>query len=219
MKRITKIVAVAAIACTSLANADQGRKVVILETGKGGIELILSAPGFVSDPTDFSGNPGVSKFENNYKGQIVIDKQAAFGANIGATGKVSYSAQIEKTSSKNSNDGGFTNSSVAEGLLKKEGLKFADAKIVSNKPNLVDGNINVTYTICAQPITDHPRPERECAIVSTSVTKDHLQSAGVMVAVIESNVQDYNESPEKYYRRVEKAFDDLMQNSTARMRP
>lgn len=220
MKVTTKIAAVTLMAVTSVCYAQQVRKEVILETGKGGIELKLSVPDLpISGPMDFSGNPGISKFDNNYKGRIVTDRQVLFSTKLGNTGYAFYKARVSKASSKNIDDEGFTNKSVAESLLKSQGLKFSEAHVLEGKPDLISGNSNATYKICAKPVFEKTKNEFDCSIVSTSVTKDRLQALGIMSLIIEEDVQAFNSNPEKYDRRVEKAFDDMMSNSKARMLP
>lgn len=168
-------------------------------------------------PYDFSGNDGVFKYDYTNKGRNYSDRKVAFRAKLGETGSMIYKVTLSKVSSKNTNDEGFTNNNTANYLLETEGLKLADAKPIENRFIPLDNAITETVKVCGQPVTDHPRPERECAIVVTSVTNDHLQSVGLMAVVTEKNVDAYNENTEKYSKRTDNAF-NYMNESKAKFK-
>ena len=217
MNRITKIAAVALMAFAVTGQAQTAKKEFTIDTGKGGIELKISVPEMAQGPYDFSGNDGIFKYDFTNKGRNYSDRKVAFIAKLGETGSMGYKFTLSKASSKNADDEGFTNKTTANQLLETEGFKLADAKPIENRFIPLDNAITETVKVCGQPVTDHPRQERECAIVVTSVTNDHLQSVGLMAVVKEKDVDAYNANPEKFSKRVDNAF-NYMNESKAKFK-
>ena len=218
MKLTTKIAAVCLMAVASVSYAQVAKKEVVLDTGKGGIELTVSVPSVVQGPMDFSGNDGVFKYDYTNKGVNYSVRKAMFGTHMGSTGTLQYFVTLSKVSSKNRNDEGFTPRNTAAYLLDTEGFKIKDAKKIDNLITPFNDGITETYEICGQPVTDHPRSERECAVVVASVTKDYLQSIGMMASIVEKNVEAFNSNKDTYIQKVENAL-KYMGESNARIKP
>lgn len=217
MNCVTKIVAVALMAFAATAQAQEGRKEFTMDTGKGGIEIKLSLPGFANGPTDFSGNPGFSNPDVRADGVTVKAREVAFGAALGQSGYVDYRVSITKTDSKTDKLNAIR---LAKKMLEKTGQKLEDAhELKTGIKILKSDSDSYTYALCSQPVFDKPQPERLCSIIGTSVTNDGKQTIAVMVSVGEKDVDAYNANPEKFEKRANKAFSDMISNSTVRLLP
>lgn len=216
MKVITKIAAVALMAIAATAHAQQPRKEFTMETGKGGIEVKVSLPDFVSDPVDFSGNPGVAKVNVSANGVSVKGQEAAFVAPLGETGLVDYRVSMIKTDSRTDT---LKSVEMTTKFLKKHGQKFsANDEIETQYPILPNGD-NHTYLVCSQPVFEQPENKRDCTIIETSVSSDKKQSVVMMATIIEKDVDAYNANPARYEKAAYKAFSDMMKNSKVKLLP
>lgn len=216
MNRITAFAAIALMTFAATVHAQTARKVTTLETGKGGIEVKVSLPEFVTDPMDFSGNPGVAKVDVSANGVHVKGQEARFTAPLGQTGWVDYRVSMVKTDSKT--DTGKVVELTTK-FLKTVGQKFSDAKEIDTQYPILPTGDNHTYLICSQPVFEQPKKERDCTIIEAAVTKDKKQSVVMMATIIENDVEAYNANPEKFLKRANKAFNDMMENSKVKLLP
>jgi len=216
MKRITKIFAVALMAFAATAQAQMARKVFILETGKGGVEVQVSLPEFVKGPFDFAGNPGIAKVDVSGNGVTVKGQEAMFGSQLAETSIVDYRVSMTKTDSKTDSANNIASTTK---FLKKKGLKFTEAQEIETQFPIIPNGDNRTYLICSQPVFEQPKNEIDCTIIESSVTSDKKQSVVMMVTIIEQNVDAYKANPAKYEKAANKMFRDMMSNSMVKRLP
>lgn len=215
MKRITAFSALALMAFAATAQAQMARKEVILDAGKGGIELKVSVPAKMAGPMDFSGNDGVGGGEISSNGVTLYGKEAKFSGKLGETGWLTYLTTVGSTTSNTSK---FSNDGLAKEILLKTGQKVADAKRIETTNPLIDDGVSVTYSVCGKVIFEQYENENACSIVQTSVSKDRKKSASIMVTASESDLKKYNENPSKYSNGTAKMFEDVIGNSKARLK-
>jgi len=216
MKVTTKIAAVTLIAVTSVANAQMARKEVVLDTGRGGIELKVSVPDFpISGPTDFAGNPGVAKVNINKNGVNVSGQEAGFSAKIGENSFIAYRASTTKTTS--TTDKSLSNEkSIAKAMLKHTGQSIEDAQEIPTEFPLLSDGKNVTYKVCSKAVFDNkPTNEFDCSILEVSISNDNKRAVVMMATVSTENLQDH----QKTEKQADNAFKYMMKESKALLLP
>lgn len=218
MKRITTFAAIGLMSLASAAYAQMAKKEVVIDTGKGGIELKISVPDIAQGPKDFSGNDGVFKDDYTHNGRSYSARKVGFVTQLGETGVMGHKVTLSKVSSKNNSDEGFTTKNTADYLLGTEGFKVKDANLIDNKFYPLDNATTETYKICGQPVFEKPKNRRECAIVVSAVTNDHLQSIGIMAFVVENDINSFDSNPSKYSNRVDNALKHVSE-SKATLKP
>lgn len=215
MKHTTKIAAVFLIAAASTSYAQTARKEVVLDTGKGGIELKVSVPEKAAGPMDLSGNDGIGGGEITSNGVTIYGKEAKFAAKIGETGKIVYRTVVGSTTSNTSK---YSNDGLAKESLLKSGQKFSDAKQIETTNPLIENGVSVTYSVCGKVVFDKYENVNGCSIVQTSISKDGKKAASIMVSASESDLNKYNENPSKYSNGTTKMFEDVITNSKAKIK-
>lgn len=215
MKRTFMFAAVVMTAFAATAHAQMARKEVILDAGKGGIELKVSVPEKAAGPMDFSGNDGIGGGEISSNGVTLYGKEAKFSGSIGETGKIVYRTTVTSTTS---NTSVFSNDGLAKEMLSNSGQKLSDAKRIKTSNPLIDGGTSESYFVCGKVIFEKYENESACSIVQTSVSKDKKKSATIMVTASETDLVKYNSNPEKYSNGTTKMFEDVIGNSKAKLK-
>ena len=215
MKRTFMFAVVVMTAFAATAYAQMARKEVILDAGKGGIELKVSVPEKMAGPMDFSGNDGVGGGDITSNGVTLYGKEAKFSGKLGETGRLIYWTTVGSTTSNTSK---FSNDGLAQEMLSNYGQKLADAKIIQTTNPLIDDGTSVTYSVCSKVIFEQYKNENACSIVQTSVSKDRKKSASIMVSAGEKDLNKYNENPSRYSNGTAKMFEDVIGNSKAKLK-
>jgi hypothetical protein len=216
MNRTNAFAAIALMTFAATVHAQTARKEVILDAGKGGIELKVSVPEKMAGPMDFSGNDGIGGGgEITANGVTFYGKEAKFSGKLGETGRLIYLTTVGSTTSNTSK---FSNDGLAKEILLKTGQKLADAKRIETTNPLIDDGVSVTYSVCGKVVYEKYENVNACSIVQTSVSKDSKKSASILVTATERDLDRYNENPSKYSNGTAKMFEDVIGNSKARMK-
>ena len=211
MKTLTKFFAIAAtvISFGAIAADAAPRKEAVLDTGKGGLRLVLSVPGFAEGPIDFAGNKGAVVQDMNR----IKYREAAFNAQVGETGVILYKAVSMRRVKVESGDQMITPDFLAAEILKSEGFTLDRAKKIDSPPVPIADATIVTYKVSGNPITDHVRPEKSVIIVTAVAMKDQMQGYAILTVIREKDVAAFDANPEKFERMAMKGFTDMFNNS------
>ena len=188
------------------------RKEAVLDTGKGGLRLVVSVPSFGQGPYDFSKNDGIGKsVDKDWNHQEVM-----FNAPVGETGVVVYQASLDKISATKK---GWkaTAETAAKDMLERTGFAMDRAvKIDSPQVSIPDATV-VTYKATGYPIFNNvPAKERKLAIIVTAVSfSNDTQSYTLMAKIAESDIAAFDADSAKFENRSINAFKDLFKNHKA----
>ena len=214
MKTLTKFFAIAAMAISlgAIAADTAPRKEAVLDTGKGGLRLVLSVPGFAEGPIDFAGNKGPAV--TNDTGRVYF-REAAFNAQVGETGVIVYEAMMTRRVKVDKGDQMITADFLVADILKTEGFTLARATKIDSPPVPIADATIVTYKVSGYPFFDKEKRTMKKSIIVTAVaTNDKMQGYTVLVAVAEKDISAFDANPEKFEKRVVKGFGDMMDNTS-----
>ena len=216
MKVVAKLFAIAAITLSCAANAADSapHKEAVLDTGKGGLHLVVSVPDFADGPYDFAHNKGpkIGTINRSYTyGEVM------FNAGVEETGVVVYLAAIYRDPLAGKNGvQPITAESIAQGMIKKHGFEGRGVKI--NSPSApIEGAEIVSYKMSGYPKfdgVDEAATKKE-SITLTAISFDNNTQGYTLVAkMVEKVVNKFDADPGKYEKRSNNALGYLFRNST-----
>ena len=213
MNLVAKLFAIAALAlsCTAQAADTAPRKEAVLDTGKGGLHVVFSTPGFTEGPIDFAGNKGPYSTDMSR----TKFREVAFNAQVGETGVIVYKATLTRKLNIQKGDQMATAEFMAADILKSEGFTLDRAiKIDSPPVPITDAKI-VTYKASGYSIFEKEKHDFKSVVFVTAVaTNDQLQGFALLTVVLDKDVAAFDADPAKIERRALKGFTD-MYNATA----
>ena len=120
MKLVAKLFATVAVALSFAVHAANPapRREAVLDTGKGGMHLVVSVPSFGQGPYDFAKNPG----PKNNKFPAGAYSEVMFNAPVGETGVVVYQVNAVNRFKSNKGDQALTPDVLAADMLKQNGF-------------------------------------------------------------------------------------------------
>ena len=210
MKTLTKFFAIAAMVISFGAiSADTApRKEAVLDTGKGGLHLVVSVPSFGQGPYDFAKNKG--PIVNTFDG--VIYGEVMFNAPVGETGVVVYQASVIRRTKVNKGDQPVTAEHVAREMIKQAGFGGRAVKIDSPQVS-IEGATVVTYKMSGfAKFEKEDRSKKHVGIVTAVSFANETQGYALMAGVAEKDVAAFDAEPARFEHRAVKAFSDLYQN-------
>ena len=212
MKTITKLFAIAAMAISFGANAaDQApRKEAVLDTGKGGLHLVVSVPNFAQGPYDFAKNKGpiVNAFGGLVYGEVM------FNAPVGETGVVVYQANIGRRTKVSKGDQPLTAEHLAREMIKQAGFEGRAVKIDSPQVGIAGATV-VTYKMSGFAMFEkEDRSKKHAEIVTAVSFANETQGYALMVGVAEKDVAAFDADPEKIEKMARGGFKDMMKNTS-----
>lgn len=212
MKAVAKLVAILGLVAGFTAHAaDGGRKEAVLDTGKGGVKLVMSVPGWADGPYDFGKNPGVKvKSVAN-----LIHGEALFNAGVTDSSVVVYQAVVGRRTSVKQGDQPITAEHLANEMLKTNGFTTSRAVKIDSPDAGVDGATVVAYKAGGYSIWDGKEDRRDKAVMIVMAVSPRNQTQGFAIAsrVVEKDVGKFDADPTKYEKAAMKAFTDIFQNS------
>lgn len=210
MKAVAKLVSVLGLMLSFSAVAvDTGpRKEAILDTGKGGLRMVVSAPGTFNGPIDFAGNKGPAKIDDpDWK-----YREVAFNAQVGETGFAVYMANMHWTPA-NKPGKRITAEFLASEMLGSAGFSAARATKVEDPRVPFDGATVVTYKVTGYAILNgKERRDRGSAIIVSAVTLPGNLQGYAMMAQVGDKPDVFDAAPAKYEKAALKLFGDLYKN-------
>ena len=187
------------------------RKEAVLDTGKGGLHLVVSVPSFGQGPYDFAKNKG--PIVNTFDG--VIYGEVMFNAPIGETGVVVYQASVIRRTKVNKGDQPVTAEHVAREMIKQAGFEGRAVKIDSPQVS-IEGATVVTYKMSGFAKFDvERRTDKDAAIVTAVSFANDTQGYTLMARIAENDVAAFDADPAKFENRSVNAFKDLFKNHQA----
>lgn len=218
MKLFAKLFAVAALAVGLIAaHAEDARKTAVLDTGKGGVKVVMSVPNWADGPYDFGKNPGVKvKTVAN-----LIHGEALFNAGVTDSSVVVYQAVVGRRTSAKQGDQPITADHLANEMLKTNGFTTARAVKIDSPDAGVDGATVVAYKASGYSIWDGKEDRRDKAVMIVMAVSPQNQMQGFAIAsrVVEKDVAKFDAEPVKYERAAMKAFADVFKNSDWKVNP
>lgn len=208
MKFFTKLVACAAVVISVNAMAaDAGRKEVVLDTGKGGVQLTVSVPDMSNGPYDYGKNPGI--------GKAVTDawnhQEVMFNGAISDTGVVVYQASLDKVNRSKTNKL-MSAAEIARSEIESHGFKDRAQKITCPEAP-IDGASIVCYKMSGDMIfSGKARPEKVASFLVAISFANDTQGYSLMGTVAEHDAAKFNADPASYEKRASKLLGDLYRN-------
>ncbi|GAB1395152.1 hypothetical protein MASR1M60_33160 [Rhodocyclaceae bacterium] len=212
MKAVAKLVVILGLMAGFTAHAADGaRREAVLDTGKGGVKLVMSVPGWADGPYDFGKNPGakVKSVAN------LIHGEALFNAGVTDSSVVVYQAVVGRRTSAKQGDQPITAEHLANEMLKTNGFTTARAVKIDSPDAGINGATVVAYKASGYSIWDGKEDRRDKAVMIVMAVSPQNQTQGFAIAsrVVEKDVGKFDADPAKYEKAAMKAFTDIFKNS------
>ena len=215
MKVVTNLFAIVAVALSCSVNAADPapRHEAVLDTGKGGLHLVVSVPDFAQGPYDFAKNKGpkITTYNSYTYGELM------FNAPIGDSSVVVYQATVMRDpSAGKGNVKEITADHIAQQMLFSKGFSLERAVKIDSPQVSIAGATIVTYKAMGQANFDgNPITTDKRAVFVTAVSFDNnRQGYALLAALVEKNVANFDANPEKIEKMARGGFKDMMKNST-----
>lgn len=218
MKRFAKLFAVAALAVgLTAAHAEDARKTSVLDTGKGGVKVIMSVPGWADGPYDFAKNPGPRKATTG----TFTYGEAMFNAPVGDSGVVVYQSMLMSATARKPGDQPITAEHLATEMLKANGFTTVRAAKVDAPDAGIDGATVVAYKASGFSVFDgiERKKEKVALVVMAASLPDQKRGFAIMATVAEKDVAKFDADPAKFEKGAMKAFADVFKNSDWKVNP
>ena len=215
MKVVSKLFAIAAIAlsCAAQAADTAPRREAVLDTGKGGLHLVVSVPSFGQGPYDFAKNKGplINKFDRAIYGEVM------FNAPVGETGVVVYQASLFRRTAIKNSDQPVTAEHLAREMIKQAGFEGRAVKIDSPQVG-IEGATVVTYKMSGfAKFETERKSEKDAAIVTAVSFANDTQGYTLMATIMEKNVAAYDADPAAVEKLARGAYKDLYRNHSVNL--
>lgn len=218
MKAVAKLVAILGLLMSFAAHAADGaRKEAVLDTGKGGVKLVMSVPGWADGPYDFGKNPGV-KIKT---GANLIHGEALFNAPVSDTGAVIYQAVVGRRISAKAGAQPISAEHLANEMLETYGFTTRRAAKIDSPDVGIDGATVVAYKASGHSILGgKQRTKDKYAMVVMAISwPGDTQGFTIMAIVAEKDVAKFDADPAKYEKAAMKFFADIFKNSNWKVSP
>ena len=218
MKLFAKLFAVVAVAFgLTTVHAEDARKTAVLDTGKGGIQVFMSVPGWASGPYDTGMNPGVMvKTISN-----LVYGEGLFFARVSETRGVWYQSMVGRRTSVKAGDTAITAEHMAKEMLKTQGFTIERAIKIDSPDVGLNGATVVAYKAKGMSIFDgkERKKDRQAIVVMGVSLPGNTQGFSIMAWVDDDDVNAFDSNPAKYEKAAMNAFADLFKNSDWKINP
>lgn len=208
-----KLVACAAVVISVNAiAADTGHKEAVLDTGKGGVNLVVSVPVSTAGPYDYGKNPGVGKaITDAWNHQEVM-----FNAKISDTGVVVFQASLDRINGAKTKKL-MSAEEIARSEIELQGFENRAVKIDCPPPP-VQGATIVCYKMSGDAIFEgRVRPEKSATFLAAISFANNTQGYSLSGTVIEHDAAKFNADPAAYETKASKALGVLFRNHTVKL--
>lgn len=216
VKGMAKLVLALGLGVFFLAHAagpgtDGPRKEAVLDTGKGGVKIIMSVPGWADGPYDFAKNHGPRKATT---GSYTYG-EAMFNAPVGESGVVVYQSMVMSATVRKPGDQPITAEHLAKEMLKANGFTTARAVKIDSPDTGLDGATVVAYKASGYSVFDgiERKKEKVALVVMSVALPDQKRGFAIMATVGEKDVAKFDTDPAKYEKAAMKFFAEIFKNS------
>ncbi|WP_162888639.1 hypothetical protein [Dechloromonas sp. HYN0024] len=212
MKLITKIAAAALMAVSLLASADDApRHEAVLDTGKGGLHIVVSVPNFAQGPYDFAKNPGPknNKFDSGAYSEVM------YNAPVSDSAVVVYQVNALSRFVNRKDADPVTPEALAKGLLKDSGFTMDRAVKIDSPQVGIEGASVVTYKVSGFGVFNgkEDRFAKDAMIVTAVALPGQNQGYAISARLTEKDIAKFDADQAKYDKGATRAHNDLYKNS------